>query len=63
MPVHMCHAGGHRQCVISESFTAMSPHHRIETAPKTKIVLPGVEAKTAKARSQTEEQSKTLLGL
>lgn len=48
MSVHMCHAGGHRQCVISESFPAMYPYHRIVAAPKTKIVLPRDEAKTAK---------------
>ncbi len=47
--VHMCHAGGHRQCAISDSFPAMSPYHRTATAPKTKIILPRDEAKTAKA--------------
>lgn len=46
MSVHMC--GGHRQCIISESFPAMYPYHRIVAAPKTKIVLPRDEAKTAK---------------
>ncbi|KAK5864490.1 hypothetical protein PBY51_015727 [Eleginops maclovinus] len=46
--VHMFHAGGHRQCAISDSFPAMSPYHRTTAARKTKIILPRDEAKTAK---------------
>lgn len=45
--VHMCHAGGHRQCTISDCVIAMSPYHRRAAATKTKITRPGDEAKTA----------------
>lgn len=40
---------------ISESFVAMSPYHRTAAAPKTKIILPGVEAKTAQAIQSDSE--------
>lgn len=59
--MHMCHAGGHRQCVISDSFPTIPPYHRTAAAPKTKIIFHRDEVTTAKACAVGVSESKTLL--
>lgn len=47
--VHMCHAGGHRQCVISDSFPAMSPPTTgQQRLPKPKLYFPEMRQRQLK---------------